>query len=158
LRTRGSRALNFSYFFTSRATEYHASTKAFRNWRDPCFYAPAVCKWFHRRKGEAIARSNVRLATIHALLERNPICLEIVRYFSRHTEAADTARGIADWWIQRDVPSTATALVQLERCGIVRSYPVQDTTSVYAYTKNPLVRRALKHYVAAASRTPTGTA
>jgi hypothetical protein len=93
------------------------------------------------------------MATIRELLDRNPICLEIVRYFSRHTEAADTARGIAEWWIQRDLPGTAEALAQLERCGIVRSYPVQDATSVYAYTKNPLLRQTLQHYVAVAART-----
>lgn len=87
------------------------------------------------------------------MLEREPVCLDIVRYLSQHNEAADTARGIADWWIHRDLPSTATALIQLERHGIVRSYVVQDATSVYGYTKNPLLRQTLHNYVEAVTRT-----
>jgi hypothetical protein len=94
-----------------------------------------------------IPRANVRPASIRALLERDNVCLEIVRYLLDHSEAADTARGIADWWIKRDVSRTAEALAELQGRGIVRSYPVQDATSVYAFTKNPLLRTTLRQYV-----------
>jgi hypothetical protein len=81
------------------------------------------------------------------LLDRDHVCLEIVRYLLHHGEAADTARGIADWWIKRDVSRTAEALSRLQEHGIVRSYLVQDATSVYAFTKNPILRDTLRHYV-----------
>jgi hypothetical protein len=77
------------------------------------------------------------------LLARDPVCREIVRYLMRHNEAADTARGIAEWWIQRDVSSTCEALSKLQACGVVQSYPVQDNTFVYAYTKKAVLRQSL---------------
>jgi len=89
------------------------------------------------------------MGTIRDLLERNPICLEIVRYFARHGEAADTARGIADWWIRRDIVATQEALGKLLECGIVRSHPVQDNTFVYGYTRNSILRHVLARYVQA---------
>ena len=64
-------------------------------------------------------------------------------------------RGIADWWIRRDVPSTADALTRLERHGIVRSHQVQDSSCVYAFTKNPLLRQTLRHYVQTSLRIAT---
>ena len=84
---------------------------------------------------------------IRELLERDATSLEIVRYLVRHNDAADTARGIAEWWIRRDVPSTSEALVRLEKYGVVRSHLVQDATTVYVYTKNPLLREGLRQYV-----------
>jgi hypothetical protein len=75
------------------------------------------------------------------------VCLEIVRYLLRHSEAVDTARGIAEWWIKRDVPRTAEALSRLQEHGVVRSYLVQDESSVYAFTKSPILRNTLRHYV-----------
>jgi hypothetical protein len=117
------------------------------------FSAPVTRQIVAQGEATAIARPTARLSAIRELLERDHVCLEIVRYLSQHNDAADTARGIADWWIRRDLPSTATALVQLERHGIVRSYVVQDATSVYGYTKNPLLRQTLQNYVEAAART-----
>ena len=61
----------------------------------------------------------------------------------RHNEAADTARGIEEWWINRDVPSTRQALLRLQECGVVESYIVQGDTSVYAYTKRAVLRQSL---------------
>ena len=95
----------------------------------------------------AIARANGRLAAIRELLDRDRVCLQIVRYLLDHSEAADTARGIAEWWIKRDVSRTAEALSRLEEHGIVGSHQVQDTTSVYAFTKNQILRDTLRHYV-----------
>lgn len=72
-----------------------------------------------------------------------------MHYLIRNSEAADTARGIAEWWINRDLPSTQEALVKLLECGVIRSHPVQDSTFVYAYTKNPILRQTLARYVQA---------
>jgi hypothetical protein len=100
----------------------------------------------------AIARANGKLAAILSLLDHDDVCLEIVRYLVEHTEAADTASGIADWWIKRDVSRTADALGRLRAHGIVRSSLVQDATSVYALTKNPVLRETLRHYVGGLSQ------
>ena len=81
------------------------------------------------------------------LLARDAVCREIVQYLMRHNEAVDTARGIADWWINRDVPSTRLALLKLQECGVVQSYIVQGETFVYAYTKRAVVRQSLARYL-----------
>ena len=81
------------------------------------------------------------------MLENDEICAEIVRYLVNHTEAADTARGIAEWWISRDVGPTAEALRRLQAYGVVRSHFVQEAASVYAFAKNPILRETLTQYV-----------
>ena len=75
------------------------------------------------------SRSRVTPA-LRDLLGRDPVSREIVQYLMRHNEAADTARGIAEWWINRDVPSTQQALQRLQECGVVQSYVVQGDTFV----------------------------
>lgn len=75
------------------------------------------------------------------------MCREIVQYLMRNNEAADTARGIAEWWIKRDVSSTSEALSKLQACGVVQSYAVQDTTFVYAYTKKAVLRQSLARFL-----------
>lgn len=87
------------------------------------------------------------------MLDLDEACLDIVCYFIRHGDAADTARGIADWWIKRDVAQTAEALTRLREHGIVHSHLVQDVTSVYTFTKNPLLRETLRQYVHGLSST-----
>jgi len=82
---------------------------------------------------------------IRDLLARDPVCLEIVHYLARNSEAADTARGIAEWWIKRNLASTQDALLKLEEFGVVQSFAVQDSTFVYAYTKNPILRQSIAH-------------
>jgi hypothetical protein len=89
---------------------------------------------------------------IRALLERDALCRAIVCYLVSHSEAADTARGIAEWWVNSAVSGTADALLRLEALGVVCAYPVHDATTVYAYTKNPLLRQSLRHYVDEAFR------
>jgi hypothetical protein len=81
------------------------------------------------------------------LLGRDPVCREIVQYLMRHNEAADTARGIAEWWIDRDVPSTRQALQRLQEYGVVQSYVVQGDTFVYAYTKRAVLRQSLARFL-----------
>ena len=82
-------------------------------------------------------------SALRDLLERNAVCREIVQYLMRHDEAADTACGIAESWINRDVPSARYALLRLQECGVVQSYIVQGDTSVYAYTKRAVLRQSL---------------
>src|SRR5262249_31345306 len=93
-----------------------------------------------------------KLTAIRALLERDSLCRAIVSYLVRHTEAADTARGIAEWWIHGAVAATADALSRLEALGVVCTDAVHESTSGYAFTKNPLLRESLRHYVNAAGR------
>ena len=107
------------------------------------------------RRGTTIPRSISRLAAIQELLERDTVAAEVVRYLDLHSDAADTARGIAEWWIRRDVVATAQALARLLEFGVVDSYPVQDATSVYVYTKNRLLRQSLNQWLKALMSQPT---
>ena len=84
---------------------------------------------------------------LREILGRDVVCREIVQYLMRHNEAADTARGIAEWWINRDVPSTHRALLKLQECGVVQSFVVQSETFVYAYTKKAVIRQSLARYL-----------
>jgi len=83
------------------------------------------------------------------------VCREIVQYLMRHNEAIDTARGIAEWWINRDVVSTRQALLKLQACGVVQSYIVQGDTFVYAYTRRAVMRQSLARYLQATVLPPT---
>jgi predicted transcriptional regulator len=89
----------------------------------------------------------VMATALRDLLTRDPVCREIVQYLMRNSEAADTARGIAEWWIGRDVSSTREALSKLHACGVVQSYAVQGNTFVYAYTKKAVLRQSLARYL-----------
>ena len=81
------------------------------------------------------------------MLDSDHVCREIVHYLVRHNEAADTTSGIAEWWIKRDVPRTANALIKLREHGVVRSHVVQDTSSVYTLTKSRFIRETLRQYI-----------
>lgn len=109
-----------------------------------------MLSFFPGMKEQAAARRDVEppagFSAIRDLLEDDPVCGEIVSYLNRHTEAMDTARGIAEWWINREVRPTEDALQKLLRHGVVRSFVV-GATRVYAYTKNPLLRGRLSHYL-----------
>jgi len=87
-----------------------------------------------------------RATPLRDLLASDPVCREIVQYLMRNNEAADTACGIAEWWIRRDVASTQEALMKLQTCGVVQSYLVQDNTCVYAYTKRAVLRQSLARH------------
>jgi len=92
-------------------------------------------------------RRQPRLAAILDLLERDPLCLQIVAYLTHNTEAADTAQGIAEWWIGAEPRATARALRALLDHGVVRSMAVPNATSVYAFTRDPALRRSLAQHV-----------
>ena len=94
-----------------------------------------------------ISSQGTRSRTIRELLDGDNVCRDIVHYLVHHSEAADTASGIAAWWINRDVARTAEALMKLHEQGIVRSHLVQDSTSVYTFTKSRPLREALRRYV-----------
>jgi hypothetical protein len=81
------------------------------------------------------------------LIARDPVCRAIVRYLMLNNDAADTVRGIAEWWIGQDVVATQNALMKLQRCGVVEPHVVQDNTFVYAYTKRAVVRQSLARHV-----------
>ena len=87
-----------------------------------------------------------RVTPLRDLLASDPVCREIVQYLMRNNEASDTPRGIAEWWIRRDVASTQEALMKLQTCGVVQSYLVQDNTCVYAYTKRAVLRQSLARH------------
>lgn len=94
-----------------------------------------------------------KVTELRDLLARDQVCREIVQYLMRNSEAADTARGIAEWWIRRDIASTQEALSKLQDCGVVDSYAVQHNTFVYAYTKKAVLRQSVARYLQGAMLT-----
>ncbi len=87
--------------------------------------------------------------TLRDLLARDPVCRDIVEYLMQNNDASDTARGIAQWWIRRDVAATQEALMKLQEWGVVQTHVVQDHTFVYAYTKRAVLRQSLVRYLGA---------
>jgi hypothetical protein len=85
--------------------------------------------------------------TLRELLAYDPVCRDIVQYLMHNNDAADTARGIAHWWIRRDLAATQVALTKLQGWGVVQTHVVQDHTFVYAYTKRSVVRQSLARYL-----------
>jgi len=83
------------------------------------------------------------------------VCRDIVGYLLRHNEAADTAHGIANWWIRSDVARTSHALACLLQHGVVRAHVVQGTISVYTLTKDRTLRQVLRRYVDGVGSTVT---
>ena len=88
--------------------------------------------------------------TLRELLAYDPVCRDIVQYLMHHNDAVDTARGIAQWWIRREVAATQEALMKLQDLGVVQTHVVQDHTFVYAYTKRSVVRQSLARYLGGA--------
>jgi hypothetical protein len=93
--------------------------------------------------------------TLRDLLANDPVCRDIVQYLMHNNDAADTARGIAQWWIRRDVVATQQALMKLQDWGVVQSRVVQHHTFVYGYTKRSVVRQSLARYFGGASASNT---
>jgi hypothetical protein len=85
----------------------------------------------------------MRKKAIRQLLDHDAVCAAIVRYLVRHTEAADTARGIAEWWIDESFEATDQALQKLLEQRVVRCHVVQDDKTVFSYTRNELLRQSL---------------
>jgi hypothetical protein len=77
------------------------------------------------------------------------VCLEIARYLVRHPQAADTVRGVAQWWVRRAMPTTEAALRRLADCGVVSAYTMAGTATIYAYTKDPALREVVAECIGA---------
>src|SRR5262245_21605961 len=97
--------------------------------------------------GWGIPRGRITAKGIRELVDGDHVCRAIVQYFVRHSDAADTMRGIAEWWIKSEVSQTASALTKLPDYGVVPSHVIQEATSVYMLTKSRLAREALRRYV-----------
>ncbi len=82
---------------------------------------------------------------IVSILEKYPLCSKIVTFFLERNFAMDTAKGIADWWLEKDLEATQEALNQLVSCGVVilRTY---SGINLYSFTNNPRLRAKLKEY------------
>ena len=98
-----------------------------------------------RRPGVRVVGHPRARDSIEDLLARDPVCAAIGSYLVSHPDAADTAQGIAQWWIHRDLNLTWEALQKLARHGVVRAFLGGD--GVYGYTKNHRMRRRLSRYL-----------
>jgi hypothetical protein len=87
---------------------------------------------------------------INDLLLADPVCEEIAAYLSWHTHAVDAARGIAEWWIDRDPGTTERALEKLADHGVLRVC-VNRSARIYGLSRNPLVRRVVAAHAKAAA-------
>ena len=83
---------------------------------------------------------------MRALLLGDPVCEDIAIYLHHHRSAVDTARGVAEWWIDRDPRSTENALAKLLEHGVVTSY-AHGSVRIYGYTKEREIRRVIAAYV-----------
>lgn len=92
-----------------------------------------------RGKGEISGSAAVALATVGKI----PLCRKIALFLLRNSGAADTARGIAEWWIQEDLQATQMALDRLLEAGIVRVRSKGGMT-FYSLSGNRTSRRCLR--------------
>lgn len=92
-----------------------------------------------RMKAETFKSAPAALATIQEI----PICRKIAVFLLRNSEAADTVRGIAEWWIQEDVQVTQMALDRLLEAGVVRVHSTGGMT-FYSLSEDRVVRRTLR--------------
>ncbi|RMF88288.1 MAG: hypothetical protein D6736_10885 [Nitrospinota bacterium] len=88
---------------------------------------------------------NHKFQEILTVLERCPLCAKIVAFFLRHKAAMDTARGIAEWWVQEDLETTQEALHRLVACRVVimRTY---SGINLYSFTTDPEIQEKLEEY------------
>jgi hypothetical protein len=94
-----------------------------------------------------IERMNSNLDRIRELLEQDHVCREIADYLARHSDAVDTAVGIAEWWVNCDLAATEVALFKLVDHGIVRPCLVQGRASMFAYTTDHEIRESVSRYL-----------
>lgn len=86
------------------------------------------------------------IQAIRELLDRDPVSFAIVAYLSRHTQAMDTARGIAEWWIHMELRPTQEALANLFDLGVLCCQSAGPAT-IYCYTRDPKLQGWLLRYV-----------
>jgi len=65
--------------------------------------------------------------------EVRPVAAAIVDYLRRHPDAADTAAGVAQWWLGRHCSddTVARAMVRLVERGVVERHRLPDGTAVF---------------------------
>ena len=68
--------------------------------------------------------------------ERSVAVEIILQYLTDHEQAADTAAGIAGWWVGRGEPRVSAeaveqALTDLVRSGILEQQQLPDGTTIY---------------------------
>jgi hypothetical protein len=69
-------------------------------------------------------------------LERSEVAAAILQYLAEHEQAADTAAGIARWWMGRDngalsIDVVELALTDLVRAGLLEQRQLPDGTTIY---------------------------
>jgi hypothetical protein len=91
------------------------------------------------------SKNNHKINAVISILEQYPVSKKIVAFFLEHKFAMDTARGIAEWWIQADLEETQEALQHLVDCGvvIVRTYA---TINLYSFTTDAQLQAKLRTY------------
>jgi hypothetical protein len=88
---------------------------------------------------------------VRALLRSDAVCEDIAVYLHHHRSALDTARGVAEWWVDRDPRSTENALSKLLEHRVVTSY-AHGSVRIYGYTKDRDIRRTVAAHVKSAQR------
>jgi len=90
-------------------------------------------------------------AAVRTLLRSDAVCADIAVYLHHHPSALDTARGVAEWWVDRDPRSTENALSRLLEHRVVTSY-AHGSVRIYGYTKDRDIRRTVAAHVKSARR------
>jgi len=77
--------------------------------------------------------------SIAATLKADPLSEQIVHFLLENETAMDTARGIANWWVQRDELAVQASLDRLIACGVMT--PHTFTSGIlYGLTRNQEIR------------------
>ncbi len=82
-------------------------------------------------------------AGILATISEIPICRKIVTFFLRNVKATDTARGVAEWWVQEDLQATQDALDRLVEIGIVL-VRTRGGRNFYSFTEDRVLQQSLR--------------
>ena len=80
--------------------------------------------------------------SITTTLSHSLLCRRILRFLLQNSDAMDTSRGIASWWLQCDEMAARTAIDQLLACGVLVVHTL-SSGSVYGLTQDRQVRKWL---------------
>ena len=87
--------------------------------------------------------SELAMPTLASTLRENTLCDQIFRFLMEHENAMDSARGIADCWVDSDEVSVRSALDSLIGCGVVRAH-LLSSGALYGLTRSPEARAWLR--------------
>ena len=87
-----------------------------------------------------LKNNNMQVDPIHRDVEETlgPVAKAILNYVQVHVEAADSANGIRDWWLDREVlgplalSDVDAALESLVAAGWLRRTPAADGIAIYS--------------------------